>query len=157
MHSNIKLPEDYLTLMGDIIPEHLSMDDFIACCKTPLKTSVRVNTLKISVEEFKQLAKTKLWLLTPIPWCLEGFWLEQENTETKLGNSWEYIAGLFYIQEASSMLPVTALFKSQVTDIAAQYDTILDCASAPGSKTSQISAHCNNNNFVVANELSSSR
>ncbi|MFT7683102.1 MAG: 16S rRNA (cytosine1407-C5)-methyltransferase [Moritella dasanensis] len=157
MHSNIKLPEDYLTLMGNIIPEHLSMDDFIACCKTPLKTSVRVNTLKISVEAFQQLAKTKQWLLTPIPWCLEGFWLEQENTETKLGNSWEHIAGLFYIQEASSMLPVTALFKAQVTDVAAQYATILDCASSPGSKTSQIAALCNNNNFIVANELSSSR
>ena len=75
MHSNIKLPEDYLTLMGNIIPDHLSMDDFITCCKTPLKTSVRVNTLKISVEEFKQLAKTKQWLLTPVPWCEEGFWL----------------------------------------------------------------------------------
>jgi 16S rRNA (cytosine1407-C5)-methyltransferase len=157
VHSNIKLPADYLTLMGKIIPEHLNMDDFITCCKTPLRTSVRVNILKISVTEFKQLAAKKCWDLESIPWCEEGFWLQQGNTDTKLGNSWEHIAGLFYIQEASSMLPVTALFKQDVSGPATHFQTLLDCASAPGSKTSQMAAICNNSGFIVANELSSSR
>ena len=135
MHPNIKLPEEYLNMMAAIIPDQLSMDDFIACCKTPLRTSIRVNTLKISVAEFKAIAAQKQWMLAPIPWCEEGFWLEQTNTDTKLGNSWEHIAGLFYIQEASSMLPVTALFKHAVDADANHYNTILDCASAPGSKS----------------------
>jgi len=157
VHSNIQLPADYLALMTELMPANLSMDDFIACCQTPLRTSVRVNTLKISVGDFVNIAAKKQWFLTPIPWCKEGFWLEQQDTSTKLGNSWEHIAGLFYIQEASSMLPVTALFNNNIEDAPAQFAIMLDCASAPGSKTSQIAALANNDNFLVANELSSSR
>lgn len=157
MHSNISLPSEYLDLIQASLPNAADLDAFVASCKQPLRTSIRVNTLKITVSEFLSIAKEKQWLLSPIPWCDNGFWLEQTDTTVKLGNSWEHIAGLFYIQEASSMLPVTALFQHSMKDAPAQYDTVLDCASAPGSKTSQIAAVSNNDNFIVANELSSSR
>ncbi|WED23157.1 16S rRNA (cytosine(1407)-C(5))-methyltransferase RsmF [Vibrio sp. JC009] len=154
MHENIKLPEGFLTQIEEIMPSHLSMDEFIAACKRPLRRSIRVNTLKISVNDFLARAAEKGWKLTPVPWCDTGFWIERdENDTTPLGNTAEHMAGLFYIQEASSMMPVTALLFEQQE----AFNTVLDVAAAPGSKTTQIAAAMNNNGALVANEFSASR
>ncbi|MDY4324542.1 16S rRNA (cytosine(1407)-C(5))-methyltransferase RsmF [Pectobacterium brasiliense] len=147
------LPAEFLDTMRDIMPSSLSMEDFIAACQRPLRRSIRVNTLKISVDAFLELVKPYGWQLEPIPWCQEGFWLlnaEEENT--RLGNTLEHLSGLFYIQEASSMLPVSALFHRNDA-----LETVLDVAAAPGSKTTQIAARLNNEGAIVANEYSASR
>ncbi|MDG3088084.1 16S rRNA (cytosine(1407)-C(5))-methyltransferase RsmF [Vibrio hannami] len=154
MHQNIKLPEGFLTQIQEIMPSHLSMDEFTDACKRPLRRSIRVNTLKISVEDFKTRASAYGWELTPVPWCGTGFWIERkEDDKTPLGNTIEHMSGLFYIQEASSMMPVTALLFEQQ----GEFDTVLDVAAAPGSKTTQIAAAMNNNGALVANEFSASR
>ncbi|CCN34071.1 Ribosomal RNA small subunit methyltransferase F [Vibrio nigripulchritudo SFn27] len=155
MHSNIKLPDAFISQIQDIMPSHLDMDEFIAACKRPLRRSIRVNTLKISVEDFLGRAEAKGWTLTPVPWCDTGFWIEREETDTvPLGNTAEHMAGLFYIQEASSMMPVTALLADNDVDA---LNTVLDVAAAPGSKTTQIAAALNNRGALVANEFSASR
>lgn len=135
------------------MPESLSMDDFISACQRPLRKSVRVNTLKISVDEFVARAESKGWQLSPVPWCEQGFWIEADESEVPLGNTAEHMAGLFYIQEASSMMPVSALFDIAPTE----YQSVLDMAAAPGSKTTQIAACMNNQGVLVANEFSASR
>lgn len=120
------LPAEFLDTMRDIMPSSLSMADFIAACQRPLRRSIRVNTLKISVEAFLRLVQPYGWQLEPIPWCQEGFWLlnaEEENM--RLGNTLEHLSGLFYIQEASSMLPVSALFHRNEA-----LETVLDVAAA---------------------------
>lgn len=152
MHANVKLPQDFLTQIESIMPPHLSMDDFVAICKQPLRRSIRVNTLKISVDDFIERAQKKGWYLHPIPWCETGFWLDAPEVPP-IGNTAEHMAGLFYIQEASSMMPVSALFYNQVE----RANTVLDVAAAPGSKTTQIAAEMENNGLLVANEFSSSR
>ncbi|MBA5235169.1 16S rRNA (cytosine(1407)-C(5))-methyltransferase RsmF [Pectobacterium aroidearum] len=147
------LPAEFLDTMRDIMPSSLSMADFIAACQRPLRRSIRVNTLKISVEAFLRLVQPYGWQLEPIPWCQEGFWLlnaEEENM--RLGNTLEHLSGLFYIQEASSMLPVSALFHRNE-----ELETVLDVAAAPGSKTTQIAARLDNKGAIVANEYSASR
>lgn len=154
MHQNIKLPEAFLTQIEQIMPSHLDMDEFIAACKRPLRRSIRVNTLKISVEDFLKRAEQNNWQLTPVPWCDTGFWIERaEDDTTPLGNTSEHMSGLFYIQEASSMMPVTALLAEQDKEL----ETVLDVAAAPGSKTTQIAAAMHNNGILVANEFSASR
>lgn len=61
-------------------------------------------------------------------WCAEGFWIEREDDDAlPLGSTAEHLSGLFYIQEASSMLPVAALFADnrqpeRVMDVAAARD-----------------------------------
>lgn len=50
------------------------------------------------------------WRLEPILWCAEGFWIDREDEELLLGSTAEHLSGMFYIQEASSMLFVSALF-----------------------------------------------
>lgn len=146
------LPPAFLDATRAIMPDHLSMDDFIAICQQPLRRSLRVNTLKISVADFLALVKDYDWRLEPIPWCPEGFWIEREDEALRLGSAAEHLNGLFYIQEASSMLPVSALFAGRETP-----RRVLDVAAAPGSKTTQIAALMGNQGGIVANEYSASR
>ncbi|GAA5187835.1 16S rRNA (cytosine(1407)-C(5))-methyltransferase RsmF [Ferrimonas gelatinilytica] len=148
----VKFPKAFLDSIAAILPPQLELDDFIAISQTPLRRSIRVNTLKIGVEEFVQRMEGKGWHLEPIPWCDEGFWLNWDKPGAQLGNTPEHLAGLFYIQEASSMMPPNALFA-----LAGQPQTVLDVASAPGSKTSQMAARMNNQGVLIANEYSSSR
>ncbi|WP_301663550.1 hypothetical protein [Vibrio cholerae] len=54
--------------MAKILPDPTQLADFIAACQRPLRKSIRVNTLKISVAEFCQRAAEKEWQLTPVPY-----------------------------------------------------------------------------------------
>lgn len=152
VHPNISLPEPFIASMAKILPDPTQLADFIAACQRPLRKSIRVNTLKISVAEFCQRAAEKEWKLTPVPWCENGFWIDADESLVPLGNTAEHMAGLFYIQEASSMMPVSALFMGN-----AHYDSVLDMAAAPGSKTTQMAALMDNQGVLVANEFSASR
>ena len=139
--------------MRQAMPEHLSFDAFIAACQRPLRRSIRVNTLKISVNDFLALVAPYGWQLTPVPWCEEGFWIERDDEEAlPLGSTAEHLSGLFYIQEASSMLPVAALFADGESPL-----RVMDVAAAPGSKTTQIAAQMGNQGAILANEFSASR
>ncbi|WP_265448803.1 NOL1/NOP2/sun family putative RNA methylase, partial [Aeromonas salmonicida] len=154
MHDNTYLPDHFLHHIAAIMPAHLSMDEFVASCRRPLRRSIRVNTLKISVSDFVMQMQPLGWQLDAVPWCETGFWLTRVDESVPLGNTAEHLSGLFYIQEASSMLPVTALFAS---DQVKRDGMLLDAAAAPGSKTTQIAALMNNQGMLVANEYSSSR
>ncbi|MCF1456948.1 MAG: 16S rRNA (cytosine(1407)-C(5))-methyltransferase RsmF [Shewanella sp.] len=147
----VQLNPDFINSIRQDIPAHLSLDDFIDYCGRPLRRSIRINTLKITVADFQSLLAPRGWQFEPIPWCPAGFWLTGHNDD-ELGNCIEHIQGLFYIQEASSMLPPTALFMGDES-----FDMVLDTASAPGSKTTQIAALMQNQGLLVANEYSSSR
>ncbi|WP_076536279.1 16S rRNA (cytosine(1407)-C(5))-methyltransferase RsmF [Shewanella sp. UCD-KL21] len=141
----------YLTHIATELPAHLNMDDFIAACNRPLRKSIRVNTLKISVAQFTQIMTDNGWQFEAIPWCAEGFWISVSD-DVQIGNMIEHIQGLFYIQEASSMLPPVALLQNDN-----QSKLILDVASAPGSKTTQLAALMDNQGLLIANEYSASR
>lgn len=149
------IPQTFLDHLTQQSLDKESLDDFIASCQTPLRKSIRINTQKISVDDFKTIAEQKNWRLSPIPWCAEGFWVSQLNEQQPMGSlglSVEHLQGLFYIQEASSMLPPVAL--ASLIQSPAQ---LLDMAAAPGSKTTQMAAHFDPSIHLVANELSSSR
>ncbi len=149
----VYLPDEFLAQMRQALPDPLALDAFIAACQRPLRRSLRVNTLKISVADFLTLVAPYGWQLTPVPWCEEGFWIERDDEEAlPLGSTAEHLSGLFYIQEASSMLPVAALFADGNTP-----DRVMDVAAAPGSKTTQIAARMNNQGAILANEFSASR
>ncbi len=149
----VYLPDEFLAQMRQALPDPLALDAFIAACQRPLRRSLRVNTLKISVADFLTLVAPYSWQLTPVPWCEEGFWIERDDEEAlPLGSTAEHLSGLFYIQEASSMLPVAALFADGNTP-----DRVMDVAAAPGSKTTQIAARMNNQGAILANEFSASR
>lgn len=146
-------PDEFLAQMREAMPKNLSFEAFIDACQRPLRRSIRVNTLKITVDDFLALVAPYGWQLTPVPWCAEGFWIERDNEdEFPLGSTAEHLSGLFYIQEASSMLPVAALFADGDTPA-----RVMDVAAAPGSKTTQIAARMGNRGMLLANEFSASR
>ena len=154
MDSNTFIPAAFIEKMATILPSHLDVEALEAACRRPLRRAIRVNTLKVNIEEFLMIAHQKQWNLTPIPWCAEGFWIDNDNDVIPLGNSAEHLAGLFYVQEASSMMPVPALLHHcQHLD----QPTLLDAAAAPGSKTTQLAAALKNQGLIIANEYSSSR
>src|SRR3989344_2062041 len=64
----------------------------------------------------------------------------------ELGRSLEHLLGYYYAQEIASMLRVLILNPKED-------ELVLDLASAPGSKTTQISGMMNNKGTVIANEL----
>ncbi len=139
--------------------------EFLRACATPLRPSVRVNTLKYSVEQLQRLAAKHQWRLLPIPWCEQGFWIDTQSDSGSselqgLGNLAAHVQGAFYIQEASSMLPPAALFFGEpllnAQDGMSEL-VVMDMAAAPGSKTTQIAALLNNQGVLLANELSASR
>lgn len=154
MDSNTLLPQPFIDKMSQILPKHLKLQDLIDYSHRPLRRAIRINTLKISVSNFTALALQHGWELSPIPWCKEGFWIELDESNHALGNSAEHLAGLCYIQEASSMMPVAALFHFFDPN---STSVLLDAAAAPGSKTTQMAAKLNNQGLIIANEFSSSR
>ncbi len=155
VHANIFIPHTFVDDVESYIPSHLSIDDYLASCKKPLRTAIRVNTKKMSVDSFKQYADQNDWQITQVPWCENGFWLVRpENQQSlSLGNTDIHLSGCIYVQEASSMMPVTALLDgNDLSDCC-----VLDMAAAPGSKSTQIAEALSSEGVLVANEYSSSR
>ena len=120
----------------------------------PLRSSFRVNPLKVK-QAFKQysahLADRYQWVIEPIPYCNAGWWINQG--ETPPGQTWEHRDGRYYIQDASSMLPVE-LFNFENSPKA---PLILDLAASPGGKTTHIVSKTGDNGLVVANDASRDR
>ncbi|SFN47736.1 16S rRNA m(5)C-1407 methyltransferase [Izhakiella capsodis] len=145
-------PDAFLQQMRQLLPDEADFNAFITICQQPLRRSLRVNTLKIDVHSFLKLVAPWGWQLTPIPWCEEGFWIDRNEDNLPLGSTAEHLSGLFYIQEASSMLPVTALF-----DALSHPERVMDMAAAPGSKTTQIAARMQRDGVILANEYAASR
>jgi len=152
MSINTLLPSQFLEHISSQLPSHLTMDDLIAACHKELRFSIRVNTLKGTVADFCLLMDQLDWSYQAIPWCHTGFWVELPPGSSAAGKLPQHITGLFYIQEASSMLPPVALFSDNK-----KFEMVLDLAAAPGSKTTQIAALMANKGLLVANEYSSSR
>jgi NOL1/NOP2/sun family putative RNA methylase len=114
-----------------------------------LRKSIRVNTLKISVEECaKRLEKD--WKLEPVLWCKEGLFIEHKGGRLDVGNTIEHALGYYYVQEAASMIPPVVLDPQPG-------DVVLDMAAAPGSKASQIAQYLKNEGVVVANDVKGDR
>lgn len=109
-----------------------------------LRRSIRVNTLKISIEECKKRLE-KNWKLTQIAWCKEGFWVEHKEGRRDIGNTIEHQLGYYYVQEAASMIPPIVLDPKP-------NEIILDMCAAPGSKSSQIAQYMQNKGILIAND-----
>jgi len=147
-----KFVERYKALLED------RYDEFIKYSMSYIRKSIRINTLKISIEEAKKRIE-KNWLLIQVPWCREGFWIDyrideknkgKEEKRYDIGNVLEHMLGYIYVQDAASMIPPVVLQPEPG-------DLVLDMCSAPGSKASQMAAMMNNTGVLIANDLQGSR
>ena len=70
----MKLPVTFEEKMGGLLGDE--MDAYLACYEEPRYYGLRVNTGKISVEEFQKLCPFEI---TPIPWIENGFYYDGER------------------------------------------------------------------------------
>jgi len=139
----MKLPEEFVAKMQELMGEE-EFNSYLESYKKPRFYGLRVNTLKISVEEFKKISP---FHLEPVPWTADGFYYrEGENP----GRHPYYYAGLYYIQEPSAMLPGAAIGVKPG-------DKVLDLCAAPGGKSVQMAAQLMGQGLLVANDINSER
>jgi 16S rRNA (cytosine1407-C5)-methyltransferase len=110
--------------------------------------AIRVNTLKMSIEAAQTWAETYGWDLQAVPFCPAGWQLEEYWPG--LGGTLEHRMGLYYIQDAASMLPAE-MFSLHDAPL------ILDMAAAPGGKTTHLVNRFEDRGLVIANDTSASR
>ncbi|MBA0606774.1 hypothetical protein Godav_019193 [Gossypium davidsonii] len=72
------------------------------------------------------------------------------NSHVPIGATPEYLAGFYYIQGASSFLPVMALAPQEK-------ERVVDMAAAPGGKTTYVAALMKNSGLIFANEMKETR
>lgn len=137
----IQLPQEFI----DRMKKRLGKDfpAFFKSYEEPPAKGLRVNTLKISVEEFLKISP---FPLTPVPWEPTAFIYEGERA----GAHPYHAAGLYYCQEPSATLPASLLQ-------AKAGERVLDLCAAPGGKATQIACAMQGEGLLVANELDYSR
>lgn len=138
----INLPAQYLENMKELLGEEYS--DYLASFDHERYYGLRINTTKISVEDF---LKINPFTLKPIPWCKDGFYCLEEE---KVAKHPYYYAGLYYLQEPSAMLPAEVLPIKE-------NDFVLDACSAPGGKATKLACKLNNTGILFSNDISVSR
>ena len=136
-----KLPGPFLERLRTIVPS----TTFERCQELfarPRPVTLRINTLKIAFGEAKARLKSDGIMFKEISWYAPA--LSIENTDARsLQDHPLFKEGSVYIQSLSSMLPVLCLDPRPG-------DSVLDMCAAPGSKTTQIAAHMNNQGNITA-------
>lgn len=136
------LPQEFLQRMKIMLGEEY--DEFLRTYEEPRRFGLRVNTLKISVEDFTNLAP---FHLRKIPWIANGFYYEREDDPARHPF---YHAGLYYLQEPSAMTPANILPVEPG-------EHVLDMCAAPGGKATALAAKLQGKGLLVANDISASR
>lgn len=130
--------------------EEKEFNTFLEYCNKPLKKSIRVNTAKISCDEFEKLAEKNNWILEKISYLENSYNITNWENSEIIWKSIEHFSGLFYIQETSSMIPPIILDPKK-------WDIILDMSAAPWSKSTQLANLIDNEGLIIANDISGSR
>lgn len=137
----INLPLDFSKRMKTLLGEEY--EDYLAALEEEPQKAFRVNTDKISLEDFE---KINIFGDEKIPYVENGFYL----TLQKAGNHPFHHAGMIYIQEPAAMAPAECL------EIKKDWK-ILDMCAAPGGKSTQLKNKLGENGILVSNEIIPSR
>ncbi|MEY8507406.1 RsmB/NOP family class I SAM-dependent RNA methyltransferase [Lachnospiraceae bacterium 42-17] len=139
----MRLPEEFTEKMQRLLKEEY--DKYIACYDEPRYYGLRVNTGKISLEEFESICPFEI---TPIPWIKNGYYYDGDRISPSKHPY--YFAGLYYLQEPSAMTPADRLFIEPG-------DKVLDLCAAPGGKATELGARLLGQGVIAANDISNSR
>lgn len=128
----------------DIIPDY---DEFLRIIEEPMPTTVRVNLLRTTAEELISRLTAKGFEVERSQWCP---YLLTLRGELSAGSTIEHWLGLYYIQEATSLIAPLALSPKP-------NDAVLDLCAAPGGKTTHIAMLMNGVGTIVANDPNAKR
>ncbi|MCR5687329.1 MAG: RsmF rRNA methyltransferase first C-terminal domain-containing protein [Lachnospiraceae bacterium] len=144
----ISLPEQFKKRMERMLADEY--DGFIESYDEPAVRSVRISMMRTRGKDIEKLASYITGMPAPeeVSWCPNAFYYTDDAAPGKLAL---HDAGVFYIQEASAMYPVTVL------GIDGSGLKVLDLCAAPGGKTTQIADLMDSSGLLVANEIIPSR
>lgn len=142
MNGSNGFPAEFTARMQKLLKNEYT--DFINGFEKQENRSLRVNTLKGDRERFLQVSP---FTLEPVAWEKNGFYYGEEE---RPGRHLFHEAGVYYIQEASAMLPVSCME-------AKPGERILDLCAAPGGKSTQIGAAMQGEGLLVCNEIHADR
>ena len=132
------LPEAFLLRMEQQLGEEY--DDFLKSLERPRAVALRFNPLKGAMPELPFVG-------APVPWEPMGFYYDPDF---RPGLHVYHEAGVYYLQEASAMAPVTLLDPQPG-------ERICDLCAAPGGKTTQIAGRMGGEGFLLCNEINPKR
>ncbi len=136
----MELPIGYQEAMKDLLGEEY--EAFLACMEIPNYNGLRVNTNKISCEEFEKICP---FSIKPVPWIENGYYYDTRKDQP--AKHPYYYAGLYYLQEPSAMTPANRLPVEPG-------DRVLDLCAAPGGKATELGAKCAGKGILYANDIS---
>jgi len=140
----MELPLEFTNRMKRLLGDEYT--DFISSYANKNTSGLRINTLKISVDDFLNIDPFSS--TEAVPYIGNGLYYDEDKD--KPSKHPYYHAGLYYIQEPSAMLPATLL-------PVASGDRVLDLCAAPGGKCTELAAKLRGEGILVANDISNSR
>ena len=114
--------------------------DFLQSLERPRAVALRFNPLKGELPELPFVGD-------PVPWEPMGYYYDPE---ARPGLHPYHEAGVYYLQEASAMAPVTLLDPQPG-------ERVCDLCAAPGGKTTQIAGRMDQQGFLLCNEINPKR
>ncbi len=119
----------------------------ISCRTDQFPEVIRIDDSRVDKNIIIRTLKKKNINLKKIPYLKSGF---ETRSKINLTSTPEYLAGLIYLQSASSQIPVEVLDPKPG-------ENILDMAASPGSKLTQIAQYSRNKAIIIATELQQDR
>ncbi|MBR4971332.1 MAG: RsmB/NOP family class I SAM-dependent RNA methyltransferase [Oscillospiraceae bacterium] len=132
------LPESFLNRMRAQLGSEF--DAYLASLERPRAVALRFNPLKGPHAQLD-------FLLNEVPWAKHGYYYAPD---ARPGLHPYHEAGVYYLQEASAMAPVTLLDPQPG-------ERVCDLCSAPGGKSTQIAGAMGGEGFLLCNEWSPKR
>ena len=132
------LPEAFLNRMKDMLGEEYPA--YLQSLERPRAVALRFNPLKGEQAALPFVGEN-------VPWEEKGYYYDPES---RPGLHPYHEAGVYYLQEASAMAPVTLLDPQPG-------ERICDLCAAPGGKSTQIAGRLGGDGFLLCNEYSPKR
>ena len=158
------LPQDFTARMQKMLKSD-EYEEFLSSYGKKRRFSLRINPLKVTRDTFEALTQAcgreersgsptaetetgtdRRWF-SPVPWEPDGFYYDEE---LRPGRHPRHEAGMYYIQEASAMVPA-------VLCGAQPGERVLDLCAAPGGKSTKLGACLRGKGLLVANEIHAGR
>lgn len=127
-----------------VVPPETDPEEFIAAMHAEPSVSIKLNRRKCT-----DAASTEYSGLSQVPWCPYGYYLE---SRPKFTLNPLLHAGVFYVQDASSMIYET-ITSALVERFRLKAPIVLDLCAAPGGKTTSMINGLPDDSLIVANEV----
>ena len=138
----MNLPEAFAARMKAMLGD--DFEAFLAAYDRPNTPALRLNPMKTignTDTDYPPLPS----MGQPVPWAAHGYYYDPD-ADVRPGKHPYHEAGVYYIQEASAMIPASLCPP-------APGDKVLDLCAAPGGKSTQLAAALGGRGLLVANEI----